>query len=1092
MYLRRKIILNGCFLNQNNLYFSIIIFVFLFFSYHLFVFCRSSFIIKYMSIKPFLVYKSSAGSGKTYALSKNYIRLALKSTFYFKRILAVTFTNKAAEEMKSRILEMIDDIKKGKDKQLIIEFSQYYNVNYEEIIERARKLQTSLIHNYSYFSISTIDTFFYGIIQSFTRDLKFRGVFNIEMDHELVINEVVARFLSDLEKGSPISRWLTEFSRERLSQKKDFLVVQEIKNIAKNLFSEEYKALAPKLKNANYVKDVKGLKAHIYQTRKEFKLEVVLKAKKIYDSILLNNFSVEDFSYKSSGVAGFIFKSSSGVIVEPGIRIMNCLDSSENWISKSFDRKHELEKFVEKELMVPFKELISIYKNGIVSYNTASELNNYLYAFGILGELYKKVIDYRDENEVILISDLSELLKEIISNDNVPFIFEKVGNRFSNFLIDEFQDTSLFQWENFKPLIHDSLSSGDENLIVGDIKQSIYRWRGSQSTIMQKRIHDDMDSKLISVNYLKNNWRSAEVIVNFNNIFFSEISKIFSEKKICSELKKIYNDELIQEVIQEKKNKGFVQVKFNLSTKTFHEAGVCFTLDTIRHLQDLGSSPGDIGIIVRNNKEAKIIAEALLLESLNKNSKYNYNHVSADALDIKSTSIVRFFISIFRYFINSKDRLALSEIVYFYCNKVKKSENISHFVFTNDDKLKKLPKEFYRDINTISRLPIYEMVERIIRIFKLNGLPDQIPYLQSFQDLVLEFKRNNDGDLISFLKWWEENNNKTLEISEQIDAISLITIHKSKGLEFENVIIPFCDWKLDHDTKGSKNKFLWVDLKKLDSNFEFPFPLKYKSKHPNTIYLEEFYREKIRAYNDNINLLYVALTRPRSALFIHSRKKGSLISNVSDVLYKHLENKLLEKKDFMLYESGNLIKKEHSSIHKKSYVMESYISSPWNGRVRIKKTLDEFITSEKQKDLIERGKKIHNILYHIKSFNDLEEGLNISVNKNIIVPSERKDFKCVLNKILKNKEIKPFFNPDKKSNNEIEVLDKNGEVFRLDRVVEIEKNHLVVLDYKTGKEEGYHREQVINYKNLLKSLHYKNVSGYLIYLDSNKLISVND
>jgi len=1026
-----------------------------------------------MSIKPFLVYKSSAGSGKTYALSKNYIRLALKSTFYFKRILAVTFTNKAAEEMKSRILEMIDDIKKGKDKQLIIEFSQYYNVNHEEIIERATKLQTSLIHNYSYFSISTIDTFFYGIIQSFTRDLKFRGVFNIEMDHELVINEVVARFLSTLEKGSPISRWLTEFSRERLSQEKDFLVVQEIKNIAKNLFSEEYKALVPKLKNANYVKDVKGLKAYIYQTRKDFKKEVGLKAKKIYDSILSNNFSVEDFSYKSSGIAGFILKSSNGVIVEPGIRIMKCLDSLENWISKSFDRKHELEKFIEKELMVPFKELISIYENGIVSYNTACELNNYLYAFGILGELYKKVIDYRDENEVILISDLS-------------------GNRFSNFLIDEFQDTSLFQWENFKPLIHESLSSGDENLIVGDIKQSIYRWRGSKSTIMQKSVHDDMDSKAISVNYLKNNWRSAEVIVDFNNIFFSEISKIFSEKKICSELKKIYNDELIQEVIQEKKNKGFVQVKFNLSNKTFHEAGVYFTLDTIRHLQDLGSSPGDIGIIVRNHKEAKIIAEALLLESLNKNSMYNYNHVSADALDIKLASVVRFFISIFRYFINSKDRLALSEIVYFYCNKVKKSENISHFVFTNENKLKELPKEFYRNINTISRLPIYEMVEHIIRIFKLNALPDQIPYLQSFQDLVLEFKKNNNGDLISFLKWWEENNNKTLEISDQINAISLITIHKSKGLEFENVIIPFCDWKLDHDTKGSKDKFLWVDLKKLDSNFEFPFPLKYKSRHPNTIYLEEFYREKIKAYNDNINLLYVALTRPRSALFIHSRKKGSLISNVSDVLYKHLENKLIEKKDFMLYESGNLIKKEHSGIHEKSYIMESYISSPWNGRVRIKKTLDELITSEKQKVLIERGKKIHDILYHIKSFNDLEEGLDISINKNIIVSSERKDFKYVLNKILKNKEIRPFFNPDKKSNNEIEVLDKNGEVFRLDRVVEIEKNHLVVLDYKTGEEEDFHRGQVTNYKNLLKSLNYKNVSGYLIYLDSNKLIPVNE
>ena len=838
-------------------------------------------------LKTIKIYKSSAGSGKTYTLSKNYIRLALKNKNYFRKILAVTFTNKAAEEMKSRILEMISSISAGEDKNLIIELSKYFNISSEELSIKAKNLKTNILHNYSYFNITTIDSFFYSIIQSFTRDLKFRGKYNIEMDLEFVINEVVSSFLSDLNKGEKITKWLIDFSRDKINSGKDFMINNELKNITKILFTEDYKSIPKMSSSGNYIDQIDLLRKKINSNKKRFEEEVIRLSSELISLIKKNNLNEKDFSFGHSGIFGFILKNSKGEIKYPSKRIISCLNNPEKWVVKNYSKRDRVLEIIKSNLIDGFDKLIEYYKSSFAIYNSSNEISRNLYTYGIISELDSRVIKYRDENDVILISDISELLYQVIKDESIPFIFEKVGNSYSNYLIDEFQDTSIFQWKNFIRLINESVASGNENIFVGDSKQSIYRWRGSDSKIMDNDIESYFGSDIIELRNLNKNWRSSEEIIKFNNSIFSRITECFEDDSIIHNLSLKFNSDIVQQIREDKMGEGYVEVNFRDNENEKLENVNSFLINSINKIQDNGYSAGDIGIIVRDNKEANIIAEMLSIQSDN-DKNYNYNYVSAEALDINSSPVVNFFISVFKYLKNSKDRLALSEIVHFYYFYILKSSDISHFSISNEDKLKLLPESFFKNILKISRLPIYELVEELIRVFKLNSLDSQIPYLKSFQDIIIEYKVLQSEETGSFLEWWKKNGNRKLNMTQQDNEIQIITIHKSKGLEFDNVILPFFDWSLDN-LGGRREKIIWVDLKKYDKDFDFIYPIKYLKSEDDSVFNEYYENERVKAYEDNINLMYVSFTRPKDNLFIlGGGEKRKNIKTVSDILFRIL------------------------------------------------------------------------------------------------------------------------------------------------------------------------------------------------------------
>ena len=1030
--------------------------------------------------KPFIVYQSSAGSGKTYTLAKNYIRLSLKSKNYFKKILAVTFTNKAAEEMKIRILEMIDSISNGEEKDLILEYSKYYKISPEEIISRSENLKSNILHNYSYFLITTIDTFFYSIIQSFTRDLKFKGKFNIEMDVDMVINEVVKNFISKIKKGSEISKWLIDFSKEKIFQGKDFMIDVELKKMTRNLFSEEFKSLEDKLPQKDFSKKIKLIKKEVFEVKKRFEKKISSNSSEIYEIILKNNFSINDFSYGKSGVMGFIKNSTEGIIRYPGTRVFSCRDNIEAWVTKKQKNRDDVVSLINTDLLDKLKNLLKIFEKDYPKYNTSNEIISNIYAYGILGELQNSLRDYRDENEVILISDISELLYQVIKDESIPFVFEKVGNKINHFLIDEFQDTSHFQWKNFSALIRETLASGNENIIVGDVKQSIYRWRGSDSQILNNDIFNDIQPELFEINKLKTNWRSGDAIVGFNNNVFVDIYKHFNDIGIKTHLQKIYNADMSQTARSDMKGKGYVEVIFD-DSKNQKESASEYTINSIKKIQDKGYKAGDIGIIVRDNNDAKVIAEALILES-QKSNEYNFNHVSSDALDIKSSPIINFLISIFNYFKNQKDRLAISEIVHFYYRYILISKDNSHYSLSNDEKINLLPKEFKNKIFQISRLPLYELVEEIVRIFNLNKLNDQLPYIQAFMDLLLEYKQTKGSKISSFLEWWEINKNKKLNITAKSNAIQLITIHKSKGLEFDHVIIPFLNWSLDNDTGGGKEKNMWVNLKIFSKKFDIPYPIKYKSSNPKTLYPDSYETEKKKAYEDNINLMYVSFTRPKLGLFIRGNRTSNDLKNVSSLLFSSLNDKLINNS----YSTG-IINNKENQLTLESHNLTKFPSCSWKERVKVKISSDKGIDFKNN----ERGNKIHDLMSYIYSYNDINYGVKKALIKNIITKNEKSYFEKIINNLLRNKDIMNYYNPKYNSYNEIEILNNNGDVFRLDRVVELENNSVAVIDYKTGEDntEKY-KNQIMNYKELLSNIYNGKVYGFILYVDLNRVVKI--
>ena len=511
------------------------------------------------------------------------------------------------------------------------------------------------------------------------------------MDLEFVINEVVSSFLSDLNKGEKITKWLIDFSRDKINSGKDFMINNELKNITKILFTEDYKSIPKMSSSGNYIDQIDLLRKKINSNKKRFEEEVIRLSSELISLIKKNNLDEKDFSFGHSGIFGFILKNSKGEIKYPSKRIISCLNNPEKWVVKNYSKRDRVLEIIKSNLIDGFDKLIEYYKFSFAIYNSSNEISRNLYTYGIISELDSRVIKYRDENDVILISDISELLYQVIKDESIPFIFEKVGNSYSNYLIDEFQDTSIFQWKNFIRLINESVASGNENIFVGDSKQSIYRWRGSDSKIMDNDIESYFGSDIIEFRNLNKNWRSSEEIIKFNNSIFSRITECFEDDSIIHNLSLKFNSDIVQQIREDKMGEGYVEVNFRDNENEKLENVNSFLINSINKIQDNGYSAGDIGIIVRDNKEANIIADMLSIQSDNEKN-YNYNYVSAEALDINSSPVVNFFISVFKYLKNSRDRLALSEIVHFYYFYILKSSDISHFSISNEDKLKLLPE----------------------------------------------------------------------------------------------------------------------------------------------------------------------------------------------------------------------------------------------------------------------------------------------------------------------------------------------------------------------------------------------------------------
>lgn len=696
----------------------------------------------------------------------------------------------------------------------------------------------------------------------------------------------------------------------------------------------------------------------------------------------------------------------------------------------------------------------------------------------------------------MLLADAPKFLNGVINNSDTPFIYEKVGSYFKHYLIDEFQDTSGFQWKNFFPLLKDAIDQNQSSMVVGDVKQSIYRWRGGDQQLLQDQVQLAMGKEATAVQGLMTNWRSAEELVNFNNSIFEKASTIVSDTTGQLMATNAFAD--VKQQTVRFPGKGYVEINFveKPDDEEDWSAEVMRKLpELVETLQDKGIKLKDVAILVRKNEEGQRVATELL-QYKNNHAKpgYRYDVVSNESLRLDTAASVNLLLSALKYLHNPTDAIVRGQLA-FEVAKGKQLETIFYQAGMRQmDQL--LPTEFLNQTGWLNKLSVFELTEELIRMFDLGKETGELTYLQAFQDLVLEFSAMEKNDLASFLEWWENmKGKKSIQVAGNVDAIKVLTIHKAKGLQFKYVIIPFLNWKLNHEI----TPLLWVQSDKPPFDKMGYLAVRYSSSLEGTYFNEAYKTEFSKAYLDNLNLLYVSFTRAEEGLIAFASKPKATpqakLGTVGDLVHDCIvkEPMLAEKFDGDQLRIGaiELLSMEKEANEYLSESLKQYASYDWRQKLVIKREGAEFFEesiSEKRAS-INYGILLHRLLAHVKYKSEAENVLNELHIQNAFTEEERIVLAEALKKMMDHEVVSGWFAPSWEVRTEVPVLIPGGKQSRIDRVM-IGKKNTVIIDYKTGAKKEQDRRQVEGYSGLLTQMGYPNVEGYLLYLDELEVVEV--
>lgn len=1063
--------------------------------------------------KTFSVYRSSAGSGKTRTLAKAYLKLALQyRADYFKHILAVTFTNKASQEMKDRILEYLYDFAQGRSEQLAAELQEELKMDAQTFRQHSQETQTTLLHQYDSFGISTIDAFFQKVIRSFTREAGLTGDYRLEVDQDAVLEDVIDNLIDELGSNKELTEWVVEFAKENLENERAWDVRFSLIDFAKEIFREEFKAIEDELLQKTTAPGFfKHLIGELRRKRSEFIGFIKQKSNKALGLIHAENLTSADFKY-AGGPCHFFRKASKISSVKncdvKGKRPEKEFQVPENWPDKATPAASSIITLAHTRLIPLMNDILEYAANHQKAALSAEAVLNNFYAFGLLADISRKLKEYKDENNLMLLADAPKFLNGIIRDSDTPFVYEKVGSFYRNYLIDEFQDTSGLQWQNFQPLIVNSLDQGYPSLVVGDVKQAIYRWRGGDLSLLQDKIVDLIGKERVDIQELVDNYRSAEEIVNFNNAVFKSASALLEEQGVAISAK-------AYSAVEQKVKKsvtGFVSVQFLEEQKPAHQedaraapaeswkdlalAGLPVTIE---NLQRSGAALKDIAILVRKNDEGQKIAASLLQYKNSANAKPDcaYDVISNESLRIDGAASVNLLLGALRYLLNTDDSIARAQLGYEFSRLQEPGRELSE-VFTVSNQTvfeNNLPPGFAKEKQALKKLPLIELTETLIHLFNLGTIQGELVYLQAFQDLVLEFSNRERNDLAAFLEWWETNKHKkSIQVSGEVNAIQILTIHKSKGLQFKYVIIPFCCWSLDHEQWQAPN--LWVTSSHPPFDGAGYLPVKYSKNLEDTFFAPFYEEERMKVFLDNLNLLYVALTRAEVGLFVSAPSidtrgtKGTIAGLLFDALQADERLRSQWNDEKMEWRSGTLQdveagkKDDHDALQ-----LQEYLSSAWREKLVIRQSGSSWFQNEHAREKASHGVYMHSVLSRIRYASEADDILTQLVHEGLITAAERPALQRQVGALLMHPKIAHWFSPSWKVKTEVPILLPSGEENRIDRLL-IKDQKAVVVDYKTGTRKKSDEKQVLQYMEVLRQMNFINIEGFLLYLQENEIVKV--
>ncbi len=1006
--------------------------------------------------------------------------------------------------MKDRILDYLNRFANGESDELGDELKKELNLNGTNFQERCKAIQQEILHNYSQFSISTIDAFFQKIIRSFTREAGLMGDYRLEIDQDLVLEEVIDELIDELGSNKELTDWVVEFAKENLENERAWDVRQNLKEFAEQIFREEFKTIEDDLiSETNDHNFFKKLKNDLSEIRVGFTRFISGRAKEALAIIHKNNLAADDFKY-AGGVYNYFRKASSVKKVsdfdekEKGKRPTGDYLKAINWPDKDTAHKNLILQLAESKLLPILKEINSFWDDQYTKSLSAELTLNNFYSFGLIADISRKLKDYKEQNNLMLLADAPKFLNGVIQDSDTPFIYEKVGSFYKNFLIDEFQDTSGYQWKNFLPLLTNSLDQGNRSIVVGDVKQAVYRWRGGDLNLLQQEVERQIGKERVDVVELGINYRSASRIVDFNNMLFKTAASLVAQKTNGALPTDAFKDVAQKGV---KKEEGFVQVQFIKEEKK-EDSWKQLALEQVplqlEQLQLLGVKLSEIAILVRKNDEGQKVAAYLLnyKNSDKANPNCHYDVISNESLRLDGAASVNVLLGAMRYLQNPEDSIARAQLSYEFARlKVPNRELTEVFTVANQVFFESnLPPDFSKSKSWLKKLPLFELTETLIEIFKIGEEVGELAYLQAFQDVVLDFYSRERNDLGAFLEWWDDNKHKkSLQVSGEVNAAQIVTIHKSKGLQFKYVLIPFCAWDLDHD--NFRDQLLWVKSEKIPFQQAGYLPIKYSSSLKESYFNKYYEEEFIRTYLDNLNLLYVAFTRAEQGLFISAPfpgKKETVAKLIFDSITADLELQKHWNINALQWKIGELAASPDERKEKPlSIQLKNYPAARWRDKLIIKRSAASFFDKPENvsQEKILYGLHMHTVLSRIRYASEISGVLDLIVAEGLILESEKEPLLNQLDSLLSQPQITDWFSNAWDVRTEVPILLPGGEESRIDRLMVNDKKAIVV-DFKTGDRNKRDQRQVLDYVSILQQMNFTVVEGYVLYLRDMEVINV--
>jgi ATP-dependent exoDNAse (exonuclease V) beta subunit len=1076
--------------------------------------------------KPLKILQASAGSGKTFSLAAHYLTLLFSGENKYREILAVTFTNKATEEMKTRILEVLkgfaigDTAKKIEDYRNIV-LAAHPDLNAETLKLKADQVYRKILHDYSRFAVSTIDGFVQKVIRGFAFELGLNADYTLEMNYDKVKDELVQKLDDSLNDNQQLLQWIIDLALERIGENKSWNYKSELSNLINEVFKDSYEIFETAINSLglqsldelfkNYISLTKAQINHFQDRLKELGAAAwqcfdnhqitadQLKGKSRNGLLKIQHVSQGDFS-KLEAIFKFI-------------------DEPAEWFQKGV----ELPSFYE-ELNAKIKDIKTFHAQHLADYSLSIAFNKNLYYLRLMQEIAVLLSDYRNENDNLLISDAQKLITGITDDagENPSFIWEKVGNKYRNFLFDEFQDTSVNQWKSFRSILSNAIASPSQkhidNLIVGDTKQSIYRWRNGDWNILHQQAKQDIGAHAVIDDNLEENYRSTENIINFNNYLYQSLPLLVQSQLNTQVTEK--SDELLawwdengfsdivtsvygnakQQLSPYTKQGGTIKVKRfgkadapddteRFTETSYREIALQDVINEIKLLKTKNLYQAkDIAILVRSNFEAMLCVTRLM--------EQNIPVLSGEALMVANSSAVQLIINSLKVLVGVDSQTALykANCISLFHRLHQKEIQPSAFLNLTGKSLSSLsdllPKSLCENWQNWTQLPLVELVENLIEAYGIADKKQHIPYLLAFRDLVANATRLGEKGIVSFLSWWDEDGvKKSLPSPDEADAVQVITIHKSKGLAFRAVFLPFCNWEL----KTKANSIFWVSAADTVYKELGGIPLKFAEELSNSTIAKAYYKEVLDSNLDALNMLYVATTRAKDYLYLSvmEKKDPSVITTVGDALAQAVAELTITDEDgFNVSNTYELIQDVIEDVKQAANNRFELDVYPTTNRLSAlyvasqERHLQHVLNIEQSGRL---GSIKHEVLANATTEAEVDGCLYEMLTNGIIAEDEFAVLKQGVMEVLSHPELKALLEQSTQNIIEKNIIDANGKLHRPDRIV-MNDTGVAIIDYKfTLEQSDQHVEQILNYKNLLTQMGFQKVTCYLFYAATQEL-----